>query len=128
MGMSIPEIFAKEGEVAFRHIERRLCRFLAAGRGLVIATGGGMLVDDGNRAVMLASGLVICLTATPDVILTRLKDESDQRPLLRGDWRELLEQRRAAYDAIPVQIDTTDRTSEQVAQEIVELWQQTVSV
>lgn len=128
MGMSVPEIFAKEGEAGFRHIERRLCRFLSAGRGLVIATGGGMLVDAGNRDVMLASGVVVCLTATPEAILERLKDENDERPLLRGDWRALLEQRRAAYAAIPIQIDTTGKTPAQVAQEIVDRWQQTASV
>lgn len=128
MGKSIPEIFAEEGENGFRHIERRLCRFLSAGRGLVIATGGGMLVDAGNRNVMLASGIVICLTAAPDAILERLKDEAGERPLLQGDWRALLEQRRAAYEAIPIQIDTTGKLPEQVAQEIVELWQQTASV
>ncbi|MBI5666626.1 MAG: shikimate kinase [Chloroflexi bacterium] len=128
MGMSIPEIFAKEGEAGFRHIERRLCRFLAAGRGLVIATGGGTLVDAGNREVMLASGVVVCLTATPEAIEARLKEDSGERPLLRGNWRALLEQRRAAYDAIPVQIDTTDKTPAQVAQEVVERWQQTTSV
>lgn len=127
-GMTVQEIFAKEGESGFRHIERRLCRFLAAQRGLVIATGGGMLVDAGNRDVMLASSSVICLTAAPDVILERLKDEADTRPLLRGDWRALLEQRQSAYETIPIQVDTTDKTPEQVAQEIVELWQQTVSV
>lgn len=127
MGKSIPEIFAQEGEQGFRHIERRLCRFLAAGRGQVIATGGGMLVDEGNREVMLASSTVICLTATPEAILERLKDEADQRPLLRGDWRALLEQRRAAYETIPIQIDTTGKTPENVAQEIVEWWHQTVS-
>lgn len=128
MGKSIPEIFVQEGETAFRHIERRLCRFLAAGCGQVIATGGGMLVDAGNREVMLASGTVICLTATPDAILERLKDEVDGRPLLQGDWRALLEQRRAAYETIPIQIDTTGKTPETIAQEIVKLWQQTVSV
>lgn len=126
-GMSIPEIFAKEGEQNFRHIERRLCRFLAAQRGLVIATGGGMLVDAGNREVMLACGLVVCLTASPETIVERLKDEADERPLLHGDWRALLEQRRAAYEAIPIQIDTSGKMPEQVAQEIVTLWQ-TVSV
>ncbi len=55
-GRKIADIFKQDGEANFRHIERRLCRFLAAQQGLVVATGGGMLVDESNREVMLASG------------------------------------------------------------------------
>ncbi|GIL14213.1 MAG: shikimate kinase [Chloroflexota bacterium] len=121
-GKSIAEIFATEGEPAFRHIERRLCRFLAAQSGLVIATGGGMLVDAGNREVMLASGMVVCLMADPETILARLQDDPTERPLLRGDWRALLEQRRLAYEAFPCQVITTGKTPEQVADEVVQLW------
>jgi shikimate kinase len=119
----IPEIFAQDGEVAFRHMERRVCRFLAGQCGYVIATGGGMLVDEGNRAVMLASGLVVCLTASPEAIQQRLQTDETERPLLKGDWQALLEKRRPAYDAIPHQIDTTDRTPEQIVEDIIQLWQ-----
>lgn len=124
---TIPEIFAQYGEAEFRHIERRMCRFLAAQRGFVISTGGGMLVDEGNREVMLASGFVVCLSASPEVIAARLAADKSERPLLKGDWRALLEKRRLAYEAIPCQIDTTDRTPENIVEEIQGLWQ-TVSV
>lgn len=127
VGMSIPELFQRQGEPGFRHVERRMCRFLAAQGGYVISTGGGMLVDDSNREVMLASGMVICLIASPDTIMARLSVDTIERPLLKGDWRGLLEKRQSAYNAIPYQIDTTDKTPEAVAEEIVELWQ-TVSV
>lgn len=127
-GRKVQDIFAQDGEGNFRHIERRLCRFLAAQQGLVIATGGGMLVDEGNRDVMLASGLVVCLTASPAAIAKRLGSDTTVRPLLQGDWRALLEKRRPAYEQIPHQIDTTDKQPEDVAGEIVALWQQTVSV
>ncbi len=123
VGMSIPEIFARQGEAGFRHIERRMCRFLASQRGYVISTGGGMLVDDGNREVMLASGFVVCLTASPDVIAKRLLGDPEDRPLLQGDWRGLLEKRRPAYESIPIQIDTSNRTPEEIAEEIIKLWQ-----
>ncbi len=82
-----------------------------------------MLVDDGNRDVMLASGLVVCLTALPETILQRLTADKTERPLLKGDWRALLERRRPAYNAIPNQIDTTGRKPEEIAQEVVRLWQ-----
>ncbi|MEZ4666620.1 MAG: shikimate kinase [Anaerolineae bacterium] len=123
LGMSIPELFQRQGEQGFRHVEKRMCRFLAAQGGYVISTGGGMLVDESNRDVMIASGMVICLTASPEAIISRLSTDTIERPLLKGDWRGLLEKRRAAYDAIPIQIDTTEKSPEQVAEEIVQLWQ-----
>lgn len=127
-GRKIHDIFAQDGEANFRHIERRMCRFLAAQQGLVVATGGGMLMDESNRDVMLASGLVICLTATTAAIAKRLGSDTTVRPLLQGDWRALLEKRRPFYELIPHQVDTTDKQPEDVAGEIVAIWQQTVSV
>ncbi|MEO8609730.1 MAG: shikimate kinase [Chloroflexota bacterium] len=127
-GRTIPDIFQYEGEENFRHIERRMTRFLAAQQGLVIATGGGMLVDESNRDVMLASGLVICLNAAPDAIMQRLKNDPIERPLLKGEWRTLMDKRREAYETIPNQVDTTGKTPDEIAGEIVALWQQTVSV
>jgi shikimate kinase len=123
IGKSVAQIFADEGEAYFRLIERRMCRFLAAQRGYVIATGGGMLIDDGNRDVMLASGTVVCLMADAEVLAERLRADQSDRPLMKGNWRALLEQRRSAYAAIPNQIDTSQKSPEQVADEIVALCQ-----
>ncbi len=120
---TIPEIFAQKGEPTFRQMERRVCRFLAAQHGYVIATGGGMLVDDGNRAVMLASGMVVCLQASPETIRQRIQVDQTERPLLKGDWQALLEKRRSAYETIPHQIDTSDQTPEQIAEKVIQLWQ-----
>lgn len=125
VGMAIPEIFATYGEEGFRHIEKRICRFYAAQRGYVIATGGGMLVDEANREVMVASGLVVCLNAAPEVIRQRLTKDPAERPLLAADWLALLEKRRPAYAEIPYQIDTTTKTPDAIAEEIVRLWQNT---
>lgn len=119
--LSIAQIFALRGETAFRALEREVCRDLAAERGLVIATGGGMLVNPENRALMLASGLVVCLDAAPDVIRERLAQATD-RPLA-ANWETLYEQRRAAYAAIPTHIDTSGQPPERIAEEIVKLWQ-----
>lgn len=127
VGMSIPEIFKRDGEPRFRHIERRMCRFWAAQTGYVISTGGGMLVDESNREVMLASGFVVCLTASVETIGERLRTDKAERPMLSGDWRTLFEKRRPAYEAIPNQVDTTGKTPEAITEEIIRLWQ-TVSV
>jgi shikimate kinase/3-dehydroquinate synthase len=119
-GMSIPEIFVRLGEARFREIEKEVCRDLASQDGLVVATGGGMLVDDENRSLMESSALVVCLNAAPDAIEERVAGDNE-RPLLKSDWKGLLERRRAAYATISYQVDTTGKTPEQVAQEIVAL-------
>lgn len=120
-GMPIRQIFEQDGEAAFRALEREVCRDLASKRRQVIATGGGMLVDPENRRQMMATGLVVCLDASPEVIGARLA-ASKERPL-SGDWMTLLEKRRAAYAAIPVHINTAGLNPDSIAQEIVKLWQ-----
>jgi len=120
-GMTIPQIFVRDGEAGFRALEKEVCGDLAAQHGLVVATGGGMLIDPENRALMLASGFVVCLEARPDVIRERLA-LADDRPLA-GNWEALLEKRRAAYATIPVHVDTSDKTPEIVAEEIIQRWQ-----
>ncbi|MCK6577228.1 MAG: shikimate kinase [Anaerolineae bacterium] len=119
-GMSIPQIFERDGEAGFRALERDVCYDLAVERGKVIATGGGMLVDPENRRRMLASGIVVCLDAPKEVIGARLAASQD-RPLA-GDWAALLDKRRAAYAAIPLHINTEGKTPEIIAQEIITLW------
>jgi shikimate kinase len=119
-GKTIPQIFAEDGEFVFRAMERHLCVELAARHGLVIATGGGMLVDEGNRALMLASSFVVCLDATREAIAARLA-EVDDRPLAKH-WETLLEKRRDVYAAIPTHVDTTDKSPDEIAEEIIALW------
>jgi shikimate kinase len=121
-GRSIPEIFAQDGEEVFRHYEHLLCRYYAAQRGLVIATGGGMLVATGNRDVMLASSFVVCLRASKAAVRARLGRE-EGRPLFSGDWEALFDVRAAAYRTIPVQVDTDGRSIDEVVEEVTKLWQ-----
>lgn len=119
-GMTIPQIFERDGEAGFRALEREVCANLAARLGLVIATGGGMLVDADNRRLMLETGFVVCLNAPPEVIGARLA-LADDRPLA-GDWAALLDKRRAAYALLPVHVDTQEKTPDQIAHEIIALW------
>ena len=74
-GRPIPQIFQEDGEAAFRDLERRVIADLCAGAGQVIAAGGGAFVDPDSRALMLASGVVFCLSARPKTILKRLSQE-----------------------------------------------------
>ncbi|MBV7328738.1 3-dehydroquinate synthase [Chloroflexi bacterium TSY] len=119
-GKPISQVFADEGEPHFRVTEARLCQQLSEQSGLVISTGGGALVNSGNRKALATSGVIICLTATVDEILRRV-DEMGIRPLLdnspeerRQRIRNLLHERRHAYAAIVHQVDTTGRTPEHV--------------
>ncbi len=119
-GKSIPTIFRDDGEAAFRALEQRVCKALAHVPGLVIATGGGMLVNAENRALMMAVALVVCLEASPEVIEARLRADAD-RPLA-ANWRELLMARQSAYAEIPIHVDTGSRSVNEVAEELIERW------
>ncbi len=124
-GKPIPHIFAENGEEAFRQMEGTLCQELcAASEPLVIATGGGTLVDSTNRALMLEHGTVICLRCDVDEILRRVEPGQGERPLLnvpdpRSEIQRLLTARRAAYDAMPWQLDTTNQTVEEITEHIL---------
>jgi len=122
-GCAIAEIFDTKGEAHFRDLESAaLARLLAAERPLVLATGGGAVLREANRAAMLRSGFVAALTASPGRIVERVSGDAS-RPLLRGDVEErvrrLMSERRTAYDFAHVKIDTTDLTPEEVADRIL---------
>jgi 3-dehydroquinate synthase len=125
-GKSIPRIFAEEGEAAFREMEVDLCRELSKRTGLVIATGGGALVDAANRAAMVRTGTVVCLTCDADEILRRARLTGGDRPLLqvadpRAEVESLLAARRPAYVSFPWQVDTTHLTVDQVTDKVMAL-------
>ena len=117
--MTIPQIFARQGEDAFRAMERRLVYELALRNGLVIATGGGALVDEAMRETMVQSGLVVCLNASKADIRERLAENAN-RPLA-GGWESLFDQRQGAYARMPYQIMTTGKRPEEIAGEIAAL-------
>ena len=121
-GQSINDIFAQQGVAAFRRMESAVVQELAGRTGLVIATGGGTLVDPKNRARMMDTGTVVCLSAHPEEILARVND-NDRRPLLQVPdpheaVEQLLAQREPAYRAVPWQIDTTGLSPQAVADRI----------
>jgi len=124
-GKPIPRIFAEDGEPAFRAIEAAVCADLSAQDGLVVATGGGALVNPTNRATMQRTGVVICLDASPDEILRRVGGD-DNRPLLNvpdpaARITELLAVRRAAYGAVPWHIETTGLSVDEIIAQVIVL-------
>ncbi|MBI2885040.1 MAG: shikimate kinase [Candidatus Omnitrophica bacterium] len=124
-GRSVADIFAQHGEPVFRRLEQRWVRRVARGEGQVIATGGGAFLDPENRRLLKSGGPVICLTASPAVILQRVKPALSKRPLLAGApplarIQQLLAQRAASYDKADWTIDTTRLSPEQVAEQVWE--------
>ncbi len=124
-GMKITDIFAKKGEPYFRSVEKEVAKGISKQPNLVVAAGGGAVIDEENVKNLKSNGLMICLTASPDKILERTKDYA-HRPLLnvsdpRAKVSELLEKRAVYYARADYQIDTTDLTVDEVVKKITEL-------
>ncbi len=125
-GQSIAEVFAQKGEAYFRAAETRLCEQLSQQEGLIIATGGGALINLQNRQLLAESGPIVCLTASVDAILERLAAASD-RPLLESEDQDrrariqsLLSQRRAAYASIPIGVNTDGKSPDAIVEAVME--------
>lgn len=100
-GKRISEIFAAEGEAAFRQREVDLVRELETAEQRVISTGGGMVVNPDNLASLSRHSLIACLWASPETIFERVRHQA-HRPLLQtpdplGRIRELLNHRAPYY-------------------------------
>jgi len=125
-GKPISDIFATDGEPAFRRMERELARELSQREGLIISTGGGIILNPDNTADLEKTGLTVCLTASPETIFQRLENDTT-RPLLSGDKKEqisdLLETRKPLYDAIAHQIDGDRLDPEGRADAILKLYE-----
>jgi shikimate kinase len=119
-GMPIAEFFATAGEAAFRDLERdAVADVCASPEPLVVACGGGTVLDADNRRRLNASGFVVWLQAPVDVLTERCGDGRD-RPLLAGGPRaalaRLLALREPAYEAVAdVAVDTAGRDIDEVA-------------
>ncbi len=122
-GCSINEIFARDGEPAFRDLET-CCLEEVLKRGCaVIATGGGVVIADKNRSLMRSAGIVINLGVSLSQVMNRLKGNSD-RPLLAGPdaanrAKLLMEERQQFYEDADIRIDTDGKSVEDVAAEIL---------
>ena len=124
--MSISDIFAVHGEEYFRNLETELLREMQNRKGVVISCGGGVPMRDENVVEMKKNGKVILLTAAPETILDRVKNNHD-RPLLENNKNvdfisELMEKRRSKYEAAADIIIRTDgKSAFQICEEIIHL-------
>lgn len=121
-GMPVSQIFAEQGEEAFRQLETEALQELLGLQNRIIATGGGAVLKEENRRLMEEGGLVVALNAAEEVIVERVREDA-ARPLLAGNVEErvrlLMEARRTAYAFAPVQLDTGRLTVQQAAERII---------
>ena len=127
-GMSIPQVFAQKGEAYFRAREAELVQEIATREKLVVATGGGMIVNDASRAVLLGAGVCVAMMASVDEILRRLGPEAAaRRPMLQGGKPEervaqLLKERAPKYAELHYHVQTSGQGSQQVAERVISLF------
>ncbi|HXW85563.1 MAG TPA: shikimate kinase, partial [Candidatus Binataceae bacterium] len=136
-GKPIASIFADDGEAEFRRIEREVvalvateparCPQCANPRPAVISTGGGVLMDESNYAALARVGVIVCLTASPQVIAARIGRSAFRRPkLLEGGKplperiSELLEERALGYARADVSVDTSNLPIDEVVERVLD--------
>jgi shikimate kinase len=123
-GKTVSEIFSCHGVVRFRSEETLIIKKISAGQGRVIATGGGVVLDPENIAVLRQNGVLFRLVAAPEVIVRRV-EKKRTRPLLnQGDIREtvarLMEERDEIYHkAADYTVDTGSLNKDEAVDRII---------
>jgi shikimate kinase len=122
-GKKIADIFAQNGEPAFRQLEAQLVEELGMRTGTVISTGGGLPTNPENLVTLKNHSLVFCLWLTPEKIYERVKDQT-HRPLLHaadplGKIRALLISREKFYKQADVLLNSDLRSAREVAQQVI---------
>jgi len=140
-GKSIPEIFQQDGEVTFRELEIEVTKEVSRDKNLVIACGGGIVLNKINIDRLKNESIIVYLTASPRVLLRRVSDSGEGRPLLNTSNRggdeprhydldarsplnrsiqELLRFRKPFYDrAADIKISTSKLDIDSVAEQII---------
>ena len=127
-GKSIPAIFADDGEDKFRDLEQQVISQVSAHTRLVVATGGGIVMRSLNWS-HLHDGIVVWIDVPVDVLHNRLKNASEQRPLLQADnllqtLNDIYSQRRDRYAQADISIMVNaDETSEVVSDRLLNMIQ-----
>jgi shikimate kinase len=122
-GVDIRYIFEREGEARFRERERDVIAALTALDGVVVATGGGVILDAGNRERLAATGAVVYLETTLETLVRRTKSAKTRPLLMNDDPRTVLERlmtvRRPLYESTAdLRVETTGRQVRAVAADI----------
>lgn len=122
-GMSISQLFNKYGEVRFRSEEKLAIQRLVQNEDCIIATGGGVILDQANIALLAKNGVIICLSARPEIIYERVKRRNNRPLLKRGNPYdmivELLSEREELYKCADYYIDTSDLDFQEIIDKIL---------
>ena len=125
-GRTVAELFAGEGELAFRRRESLVLRRALAAGARVLACGGGVVLDPDNRRLLKEHCDVVWLEVSPREAARRVDGDPTGRPLLEGGKPEavlvrLLGEREVAYrETATVRVSTDGRTPEEVASEVLD--------
>jgi shikimate kinase len=124
-GVDIRYIFEKEGEARFREREREVIAELTGLDGVVVATGGGAVLDPRNRERLATTGTVVYLQTSVDALVQRTRSNKTRPLLMNGDPRAMLERlmtaRQPLYEEVAdLKVETTGRTVRAVAADIRE--------
>jgi shikimate kinase len=132
LGRSIASLFAEAGEPAFRDWEERtLHELTAAHPGVILATGGGVVLREANRKALRSFGFVVWLRADPGTASARLRADRrglSARPALTAagtldELADVLAARSPLYQAVAdAVVDTDGRSADEVADAILRLW------
>lgn len=121
-GMTVQEIFSARGEAAFRQLEQDAAKALSQKSGLIIATGGGVLMDPVNTAVLKENGVVVLLDAGTEVLKERLKGDRLRPLLAKPNHDEVIEElyrvRSDVYRAAADVVIPADGSVDSVAEEV----------
>ena len=125
-GQKITSLFHNGGEAVFRSWEARCLNEVLQENGApIVALGGGALLDESRRSRVRERGCLVCLTADTATLMERLAHEQDTRPLLNGESERvhivqaLQEERASAYADCDVEIDTVDRSLDEVISRVL---------
>ncbi|MCX7957407.1 MAG: shikimate kinase [Endomicrobia bacterium] len=124
LGLKISDIFAKFGETYFREIESKVVREVSSKDKTVISTGGGVVLRTENIENLRKNGIIVNLTASPFVILERLKKQPGIRPLLNkpdplAEIIKFLNEREKYYRNCDFRVNTDKLSVDEVANVIV---------
>lgn len=110
-GESIPDIMARRGERFFRDLETAAVKKAVSGPEAIVSLGGGALLRDENRALAESTGQVVLLTTALPILVKRLAQDENKRPLLAGDLEAklatLLARRQEHYASFPLRVDAS---------------------
>ena len=124
-GKPIPQIFQQDGEIAFRELEIDVAKEIAGEQNVVIACGGGIVLNRINIDRLRVGSVMVHLTASPTVILKRTMGDNNVRPLLNVSdpvlrIKELLKFRRPLYErAADITINTSRLSINAVVEQII---------